>query len=76
MCIYLQDIKFLWSVLSLEQLYTGDNNDDDGNDDDNDTNNNDNNDTRWTNHDCIGSLVCMLNEPKIYVTGGMHFVLF
>ena len=26
----------------------------------------DDNDTRQTNHDCIGSLVCMPNEPKIY----------
>ena len=30
--------------------------------DDNDTNN-DNNDTRQTNHDYIGSLACMPNEP-------------
>ena len=42
-------------MLSLGQLYTDDTNDDD--DDNND-------DTRWTNHDCIGSLACMLNEPK------------
>ena len=39
-------------MLSLGQLYTDDNND--AND----------NDTRWTNHDCIGSLACMPNEPK------------
>ena len=48
-------------MLSLGQLYT----DDDTNDNnDNDTNDNDN-DTQWTNHDCIGSLACMPNEPKI-----------
>ena len=45
--IYLQDIKFLLSMLSLEQLYiddTNDNddNDNDDNDDDNDTNDDDN----------------------------------
>ena len=52
-------------MLSLEQLYTDDTNDDDDNDkdDDNDANDNDN-DTQWTNHDCIGSLTCMPNEPK------------
>ena len=33
MCIYLQDIKFLWSMLSLGQLYT------DANADNNDANN-------------------------------------
>ena len=45
-------------MLSLGQLYTDDtsNDNDDANDDDNDT--------RWTNHDCIGSLACMPNEPK------------
>ena len=47
-------------MLSLEQLYTDDTN----GDDDNDTNDDDN-DTQWTNHDCIGSLACMPNEPKI-----------
>ena len=40
-------------MLSLGQLYT----------DDDDTNNG-NNDTQRTNHDCIGSLACMPNEPK------------
>ena len=58
-------------MLSLGQLYTDDTNDDD-NDNNSDTNDNDNdnnsdtndNDTRWTNHDCIGSLACMPNEPK------------
>ena len=52
-------------MLSLEQLYTDDSNenDDSDNNDDNDTNDNDN-DTRQTNHDCIGSLACMPNEPK------------
>ena len=43
-------------MLSLGWLYTDDTNDD--NDDDNDNN------TEWTNHDCIGSLACMPNEPK------------
>ena len=57
-----QDMKFLWSMLSLGQLYTdGTNDDNDGNNDD--ANDNSNN-TRWTNHDCIGSLACMPNEPK------------
>ena len=51
-------------MLSLGQLYTdNDTNDDDDDDDDDDTNDDDN-DTRRTNHDCIGSLVCMPNEPK------------
>ena len=46
-------------MLSLGQLYTDDTNDDNNaNDDDNDT--------WWTNHDCIGSLACMPNEPKIF----------
>ena len=49
----------------MGQLYTDDtnNNDNDNNDNDYDTNNNDNN-SWWTNHDCIGSLACMPNEPK------------
>ena len=47
-------------MLSMGQLYTDDNTNDD---DDDDTNDNDN-DTRQTNHDCIGSLACMPNEPK------------
>ena len=46
-------------MLSLGWLYT----DDPNNDNDNDTNNNDS-DRRRTNHDCIGSLACILNEPK------------
>ena len=47
-------------MLSLGQLYTDDdtNDNNDNNDDTND------NDTRRTNHDCIGSLACMPNEPK------------
>ena len=51
-------------MLLLEQLYTGaiDANDND-NDDNNDTNDDDNN-TWKTNHDCIGSLACMPNDPK------------
>ena len=48
-------------MLSLGQLYT----DDDTNDDDDDDTNDDDHDTQQTNHDCIGSLVCMPNEPKI-----------
>ena len=53
-------------MLSLGQLYTNDTNDDDNNnnDDDNNTNDDDNN-SQWTNHDCIGSLACMPNEPII-----------
>ena len=47
--IYLQDIKFLWSKLSLGELYTDDA--DNANDDDTDDNT-----TRQTEHDCIGSL--------------------
>ena len=54
-------------MLSLQQLYTDTNddnyNDDDDDDDDNDANDDDN-DTRWTDHDCIGSFACMPNEPK------------
>ena len=38
------------------QLYTDNTNDNDDNDN--------TNDTRWTNHDCKGSLACMPNEPK------------
>ena len=48
-------------MLSLGQLYT-----DNTNDDDNNTNDDDN-DTLRTNHDCIGSLACMPNEPKSQV---------
>ena len=40
----------------MGQLYTYDTNDNDANNDDNNT--------KWTNHDCIDSLVCMPNEPK------------
>ena len=53
-------------MFSLGQLYTGNTNDnDDSNDDDNDDNdtNDNDNDTRWTNHDCIGSFACLPNEP-------------
>ena len=49
-------------MLLLGQLYTDDDTNDDD-DNDNDTNDDDN-DTQWTNHDCIGSLACMPNEPK------------
>ena len=59
MYMYLQDMKFLWAMLSLGQLYTDDNTNDNDNDDTNDSDNN----TWWTNHDCIGSLACMPNEP-------------
>ena len=52
MCINIQDMKFLWSKLSLGQLYTTmpllmtmtD--------------------TWWTKHDCIGSLACIPNESR------------
>ena len=46
-------------MLSLGQLYTYNTNDDDADDDNDDDNN-----TQQTNHDCIGSLACMPNEPK------------
>ena len=55
MCIYLQDMKFLWSKLSLGWLYT------DANDDNTNDTDDDDNDTRRTEYDCIGSLP---NEPK------------
>ena len=42
-------------MLSLVWLYTDNTNDDDNAND---------NDTQQTNHDCIGSLACMPNEPK------------
>ena len=51
-------------MLSLGQLYT----DDDTNDNDNNTNDDDNN-TQRTNHNCIGSLACMPNEPKCIAKG-------
>ena len=54
-------MKILLSKLSMGQLYTDNTNDDDNDNDAND----DDNDTWWTNHDCIGSLACMPNEPKI-----------
>ena len=62
-------------MLSLEPLYTDDNtnnaNDDDTDADNDDTNNDDNdNDTRRTNHDCIGSMACMPNEPKSRTRAG------
>ena len=50
-------------MLSLGKLCTDDNNDA----------NNDDNDTRQTNHDCIGSLVCMPNEPKTAFTPSKLF---
>ena len=53
-------MDFLWSKLFVEELYTGNTNDNDDDDDANDDGD-DANDTRWTNHDCIGSLP---NEPK------------
>ena len=65
--MYLQDMKFLWVILSLGQLYTDDNtNDADANaddDDDNDNTNDHNNNTQQINHDCIRLLACMPNEP-------------
>ena len=51
-------------MLSLGQLYTDNTNDDDNDDDADDDDDDDTNDTRWTSHDCIGSLACMPNEPK------------
>ena len=45
-------------MLPLGQLYTDDTNNT------NDANDNNDNDTQWTNHDWIGSLACMPNEPK------------
>ena len=50
-------------MLSLGQLYTDNDTNDDAATDNDNTNDNDN-DTRQTNHDCIGSLACMPNEPK------------
>ena len=58
-------------MLSLGQLYT----DDDTNDDDDDTNDDDN-DTRQTNHDCIGSLACMPNEPKSRIDSLKHIDIY
>ena len=55
-------MKLLWSNLSLRGLYTDTDDDDNDTDDDTNTDDDDNdNDTRWTEHDCIGSLP---NEPK------------
>ena len=56
-------MKLLWSNLSLRGLYTDTDDDDNDTDDDTNTDDDDNdNDTRWTEHDCIGSLP---NEPNI-----------
>ena len=53
-------------MLLLGQMYTDANDDDNNNDNDDDNDaNNEGNDTWWTNHDCIDSLACMPNEPKI-----------
>ena len=59
MHIYLQDMKFLWSILSLGQLYTDTNTiDDDTNDDDDDDN-----DTWQINHDCMAYWhVCQMSQ--------------
>ena len=56
-------------MLLLGQLYTydNDNNNDDDNDNDDSDTKDDDNDTWQTNHDCIGSLTCMPNEPKTKV---------
>ena len=51
MCIYVQDIKFLWWNLWTGGLSTDDDANDNANDDDKDAND----DTQWTIHDCIGS---------------------
>ena len=61
MYMYLPDMKFLWAMLSLGQLYTDDNTNDNDNDDDT---NDDDNDTQRTNHDCIGSLAYMPMSQK------------
>ena len=53
--MYLQDMKILWAMLSLGQLYTEDNTNDDNAAAAATDNNDDDNDTRWTNHDCIDS---------------------
>ena len=58
MCIYVQNMKFLWSNLWTGGLSTDDDN---NNDDDNYTND----DTRRTIHDCIDSLAWLPNEPII-----------
>ena len=52
--MYLQDMRFLWAMFSLGQLYTDDdtNDDDDAKDDNDDTKDDD---TRRTNHDYTGS---------------------
>ena len=52
-------------MLSLGQLYTDNTNDDNNNDDNYNDTNDDDNDTQLTNHDCIGSLACMPNEPNV-----------
>ena len=57
MCIYVQNMKFLWSNLWMGGLSTDDDNDDNNN------NNDANDDTWWTIHDCIGSLAWLPNEP-------------
>ena len=61
-------------MLSLEQLYIDDTND--NNDNDNDTNDDDN-DTRWKNHDCIGSLACsqMSQKRRPYLMEGLNLSL-
>ena len=48
-------------MLSLGQLHTNNDTNDADNDD---TNNNDDNNTWQTNHDYIGSLACVPNQPK------------
>ena len=53
-------------MLLLGELYIDDdtnNNNDDTDDTNNDDTKDDDNDTQQPNHDCIGSLACMPNEP-------------
>ena len=54
-CTCVPNMKFLCLILYLGEVCT------DTNVDANDT---DTNDARWTKHDCKGSLVVKLNEPK------------
>ena len=61
MCIYVQDMKFLWLNLLLGGLSTDDAND--------------NNDaTQWTIHDCIGSSAISKWANKIWPCNGGHLL--
>ena len=69
--MYLEDMKYLWVMLSLGQLYTENTNHNDDNDDDddadNDTSDIDNN-TWQANHDYIGWLAFMPNGQKVMMS--------